>query len=275
MTGHKQIEKSLKRPDSFQDHILKAIMFVKGNKQRVLLLASPVIAIVVIGYAVFSWTSHQAANRRGELAKIAALQSEEQTNVDKQREETQKKIDALRVTPTGADGKKAEISADNLAVITKLEMQIADIKPDTSKSTAEFKAFYDKNTGNPEGWMAGLSWAGRQLEDGKVTEARPVVEAISKASTSNNFYQIASRLMLIGILEDAGEFDAAIKECDILVSLSSDETKPMAMLAKGRIQYFKKSFPEARTVLNELITKFASSPEATTARSLVASMGPA
>ena len=275
MAGHKQIEQALKRPDSFQDHILKAIMYVKGNKQRTFMLMTPLLALGIIGYAAFSWTSHQSSKRRGELSKIGAIQAEAQTNMEKVRENLQKQIDVLRTTKPAADGKKTDISADSLAAVTKLELQIADLKPDTTKSTAEYKKFYDANLSNQEGWMAGLTWAGQQLSDGKDAEARPVVEAISKASTSSNFYQVASRLMLIGILEDTAEFDAAIKESDVLISLSTDETKPVALLTKGRLQYFKKAFPEARIVLNELIEKFGTTPEATTARSLVASMGPA
>lgn len=81
--------------------------------------------------------------------------------------------------------------------------------------------------------------------------------------------------MLIGILEDTGEFDAALKECDILLGLATDDAKPAVLLTKGRLQYFKKSFPEARTALNEIIEKHASSPEATKARSLMTAMGPA
>ena len=82
-------------------------------------------------------------------------------------------------------------------------------------------------------------------------------------------------LMLVGIMEDAGEFDAAIKECDVLNGLATDEVKPSILLTKGRLQYFKKAYPEARTVLSEIVEKFASSPEATKARSLMAAMGSA
>lgn len=275
MAGHKQIEQALKRPDSFQDHILKAIAAVKDNKQRAFMIMSPLLAVCIVGYAVFSWSSRQSANRRSAISKIGGMQAKEVASLDKVREDLQKQIDVLRTAKPSADGKKTEISAENLGAITKLELQISSLKPDKSQSIAEYKKFYDANTTNQEGWMAGLSWAGAQLEDGKDAEARAVAEAISKASTTNNFYQTVSRLMLIGIMEDASEFDNAIKESDVLISLSSDETKPMALLAKGRLQYFRKSFPEARIALKELIEKFATSPEASTARSLVAAMGPA
>jgi hypothetical protein len=80
--------------------------------------------------------------------------------------------------------------------------------------------------------------------------------------------------MLIGILEDAAEYDAGIKECDTLSTIATDESKPAVLLAKGRLQYFKKAMPEARTVLNELIEKHGSTPEATKARGMIAMMGP-
>ena len=275
MAGHKQIEQALKRPDNFQDNILRAIAYVKENKQRAFMIMSPLLAVCIVGYAVFSWSSRQAANRRGEVSKIGAVQAKEVASLDKARADLQKQIDDLRATKPSADGKKTELSAEDLVTVTKLELQISTLKPDKSKSTAEYKKFYDANTLNQEGWMAGLSWAGVQLEEGKAADARTVAEAISKASTSNNFYQTVSRMMLIGIMEDASEFDAAIKESDVIISLASDETKPMALLAKGRLQYFKKSFPEARLALKELIEKFATSSEASTARSLIAAMGPA
>ena len=188
MTGHKQIEQSLKRPDSFQDHILKGIQFVTKNKQRVMLMLSPVIVVAVIGYSVFAWMNHKASSRRAELAKIMSLTVDEQNNVGKQREEIQKQIETLRASKPGADGKVPEPSADALAKITGLEKQMADIKPDTSRSTEAYKKFYEKNKTTAEGWMAGLTWSGRQLQENKTADARPVVEEISKSSTSNKFY---------------------------------------------------------------------------------------
>lgn len=276
MTGHKQVEQSLKKPDSFQDQILKGIQFLTANKKRLLMFASPVIAVAIIGYGVTSWMNHKTASRRAELAKILAIQTEEQNDVGKRREDIQKEIDAIRATQKkDPKGKKLELSADELAKVTELEKKMADLKPDTAKSTEAYKKFYDANKDKAEGWMAGLAWAGRQLQDNKVTEARPVVETIAKASTSNKFYQLSARFMLIGILEEVEEYDAAIKECDTLASIATDDAKPAVLLAKGRLQYFKKSLPEARTVLNELIEKHGSSPEATKARGIIAMMGPA
>ena len=275
MTSHKQHEQSLKRPDSFQDKILKAINFATTNKIQILKLLSPIVAVALIGYGVYSWRSHKASDRRADLAKIFAMATEEQSGVSKRREEIQKQIDAIRATKPATEGKKAELSAENLATITALESSMGDLKPDNTKSSDALKNFYDTNKDVAEGWIAGLTWSSRQLQEDKTTEARPIVEAIAKASTSNKFYQLTSRFMLVGILEDSGEFDAAIKECDILAGLATDDAKPAILLAKGRLQYFKKSYAESRTVLSEILDKHASSPEATKARSLMAAMGPA
>ena len=275
MTGHKQLEKTLKRPDDFQGYILSGIQFITANRRTVLLMLSPVIAVAVIGYAVFAWMNHKSAARRADLAGVLAIQAEEQTNLNKTREDLQKQIEELRAVKPGADGKKTELSAETLTNITNLEKQSADLKPDATKSTAAFKKFYDEHPDSVEGWMAGLTWASSQLRDNKVADARPVIEAIVKGSTSNKFYQMNARFMLIGILEDAGDFDAAIKECDVLVGLATDDAKPAILLTKGRLQYFKKAFPEARASLNEIVDKHGSTPEATRARSLMAAMGPA
>jgi predicted negative regulator of RcsB-dependent stress response len=275
MTGQKTKDQALKRPDSFQDQILTGINFVSSNKQRVLMMMAPLLIVASGVYATFLWTQKKADSRRAELAKILTLHSDEEGSLAKRREEIQKQIEPLRNTKTDKDGKKTATSPENLATITKLEKQIADLKPDHTKSMAEFKGFYDANPETVEGWMAGLKWASNQLQAAQTAEARKIVEQIAKASSSNKFYQMNSRFILIGLMEDAGEFDAALKECEILAKLASDDAMPSVLLSKARLQYFKKSFDDSRASLKEILEKYASSPEATKARGLMAIMGAA
>jgi len=275
MTGQKTRDQSLKRPDSFQDQVLTAINFVTTNKQRVLMMMAPLLIVASGVYATYLWTQKKAENRRAELAKILTQHSDEESSVAKKREEIQKQIEPLRNTKTDKDGKKTPTSPENLATITKLEKQIADLKPDHTKSLGEFKRFYDANSDTVEGWMAGLKWASNQLQDSQSGDARKVVEQVAKASASNKFYQMNSRFILIGLMEDAGEFDAALKECEILIKIASDDAMPSVLLTKARIQFFKKSFDEAKTSLKEILDKHSSSPEATKARGLMAIMGAA
>lgn len=285
MTTHKQIEQQLKRPDSFQDSILKSIDFVKANKQKVALMIAPILAVALVGYGVFAWQQSQAAQRRAELAKLFTMQNDEATSIDKQKETIQKEIDLLRnptaPAPKTADGKaapaetKPELTAETLLKIGELEAKLATAKPDHAASAAAFKSFYDAHKSYAEGWMAGLSWAGHQLSLGKAAEVRPVLEDIVKSSTAHTFYQIQSRFMLTGVLEELGEFDAALKEAEILTGLVGDEAKPMVLLMKGQLLYFKDDKPAARVILSEIVEKHGSTREAQTARSLLAEIGPA
>ena len=275
MTGQKIKDQALKRPDSFQDHVLNGINFVSTNRQRVLMMMAPLLIVASGVYATYLWTQKKADSRRAALAKILTHYSDEENSVAKQREELQKKIEPLRSTKTGKDGKKLPNSSENLAAITKLEKQAADLKPDHTKSMSEFKRFYDSNSDTVEGWMAGLKWASNQLQESQIPEARKVVEQIAKASSSNKFYQMNSRFILIGLMEDAGEFDAALKECEVLMKLASDDALPSILLTRGRLQFFKKSFDDARASLKEILDKHSSSPEATKARGLMAIMGAA
>jgi predicted negative regulator of RcsB-dependent stress response len=275
MTGQKTRDQSLKRPDSFQDQVLTAINFVTTNKQRVLMMMAPLLIVASGVYATYLWTQKKAENRRAELAKILTQHSDEESSVAKKREEIQKQIEPLRNTKTDKDGKKTPTSPENLATITKLEKQIADLKPDHTKSLVEFKRFYDANSDTVEGWMAGLKWASNQLQESQSGDARKVVEQVAKASAANKFYQMNSRFILIGLMEDAGEFDGALKECEILIKIASDDAMPSVLLTKARIQFFKKSFDDAKTSLKEILDKHSSSPEATKARGLMAIMGAA
>jgi predicted negative regulator of RcsB-dependent stress response len=279
MTTHKQIEKQLKRPDSFQDTGLKIVNYLTQNKARIALMLSPILAVAVIGYGVMAWQKGQATKRRAELAKISAMVAEEQDGVAKQAEALQKEIDTLR-TPTTPDPKNPEQkpatqSAESLLKIATLETKIKELKPDHSKSTAAFKEFYAANKSTAEGWMAGISWASTALGENKLTDAKVVVEEITKSSTAQKFFQIQSRYMLAGILEDLGEFDAALKEAEILSGLVDEDAKPMMLLLKAQILYFKKDLPAARPVLTEIVEKHGSTREAQTARSLLAEIGPA
>lgn len=276
MSGHKQIEQQLKRPDTFQQTIMKGINYATSNPARVVKMLTPLILIALVGYGIQSWRTRQANHRRAEIAKIFMMQTDENNAVVKQQEATRKEIDALRNPADAkpdATGKKPELTADTLLKISALEKKLTDTKPDHAGSTTAFKKFYDGNKNNAEGWLAGMSWAGYQLEHGKVADVKPVLEEITKVSLDHKFYQIQSRFMLANVLEELGEFDAALKEAEVLTSLVDDEGRPMILLLKGQLLYFKKD-AGARAVLTEIVDKHGSTKEAQTARSLLSEMGP-
>jgi tetratricopeptide (TPR) repeat protein len=273
MTEQKTKDKPLKGRDSFQGQILNAINFISVNKKRILMMMAPILVVTSAVYATFLWTEKKADSRRAALAQILSTFADEENSVAKQREELQRQIESLRNKNPEKKGQKSSPSAEDLASITKLEKQIADLKPDHTNSISEFRKFYDSHAKTVEGWMAGLKWASHQLQNTQASDTRKVVEDIAKASSSNKFYQMNSRFILIGMMEDAGEFDAALKECEILLKLASDEAMPSVLLTKGRLQFFKKSYEDSKTSLKEILDKHSSSPEASKARGLMAIMG--
>ena len=96
------------------------------------------------------------------------------------------------------------------------------------------------------------------------------MEVVAKESVKVPVFQIQSRMILIGINEDAGNYDAALKDAEYLISMADDELKPKVLLAKGRIQMLKDAKAEAKATLDDLIAKHANSPEAQKARSMLA-----
>jgi predicted negative regulator of RcsB-dependent stress response len=274
MTSHKQIEKSLKRPDTFQETLLNALDFMKNNPKKIALMIAPLILVICGGLGFYLFQKSAAVKRRAELAAISAMQMDEARNVAKKIESIQKEIDALRKSP-GSDPKKPELSAESLLKIGTLEKQLTELKPDHSGSAKAFRDFYDKNKKVTEGWMAGISWASFELENRRIADAKTILEEIVKSSTGHKFYQIQSRLMLANCLGEIGDFDNALKETDVLLGLVEDDAKAMALLLKGELLYFKKDAVNARTVLSELLEKHGSTREAQFARSLLAELGPA
>ncbi|MCX6116990.1 MAG: tetratricopeptide repeat protein, partial [Proteobacteria bacterium] len=281
MSTSKQAEKILKRPDSFQELGMKLVDYLVNNKSKVALMLSPLLLVALIGYGYFYMQKHQSAKRRTELAKITMMQSKEREAVGTRMEEVQKQIDILKATPSTPassakpGAKEPAIDAATLLKIAQLEKSLKDMKPDHGPSAESFKSFYNSNKSNAEGWMAGISWASYTLSQGKLSDVKPILEEIVGASQAHKFYQLQSRYMLAGINEDLGDFDAALKQAEILTGLADDETKPMMLMLKGQILYFKKDLAGARPILNEIIEKHGSTREAQTARSLLAEIGPA
>lgn len=278
MTTHKHLVQELKRPDTFQEKGLKLITWATQNQSKVALMFVPVLVVAGVGYGVYFFSEKSADTRRKNLSSIMALVTEEQNGVSKNKESMQKEVDTIRSTATAkktADGKPGLPTAEEMLKISELEKKMADLKPDHGASTAKFKEFYDKNPATAEGWMAGLTWSRKQLDDGKLSEARPVIEAIVKASTAHKLYQIQSRFMLANVLDELGEFDTALKETEVLVGLVDDDAKAMVLLMKGQIQYFKKDFPSAKSTLGEIVEKHGSTREASLARALISEIGSA
>jgi predicted negative regulator of RcsB-dependent stress response len=268
---HKEHIKSLKGPDQFQ---VKVMSWLDWGLKNVKLLGFVVAPLIVIAAGWFGYQYFQNKQRDArleELGKAQIVYEGEQRKANDARQEIMKKVQELdaKAAPD-KDGKTPPADPKVQAEKDALTKQAEAIKADHTASTTEFLAFYKKYDGTPEGWMAGMTAARLLLEKEKLQEARPILENVLSKSKDSPFYQTQARLALIGVLEEQGEYDAALTELDQLDKVIDKDLKPKVLLARGRLQLLKNSKDDAKATFNTLIETHGTSPEAQKARSIQA-----
>ena len=268
--------KKLKAPDFFQVRLMSMFDWVLKNLKLFALMLLPLAFVLLAGFAWQWYSGYQSDKRLDSLAAVEDVFSQELLDSGKRREEIQKKIDALgAANPAAPDDKtKKDVALAETAQIAaqrkELEVLRDLIKPDHSNSLEVFKKYFEQHSGKSEGWMAGMRAVSILLGMKKEVDARPIVETVAKESIAVPFYQIQSRMILVGLNEDAGNFDEALKDVETLIGLADEELQPKMLFAKGRIQLLKDAKTDAKTTLDELVSKHANSPEAQKARSMLA-----
>lgn len=268
---HKEHVKSLKGPDQFQVQVMSWLDWAAKN---VKLLGFVVVPLAVIALGWFGYQYMENQRREGRLVELGKAQityDTEQRKASDARQEILKKVEALdKQAKPDKDGKVPPADPKVQAEKDALTKQAEAIKADHAQSTTEFLAFYKKYEGTPEGWMAGMTASRLLLEKEKLAEARPILENVLAKSTSSPFYQTQARLALIGVLEEQGEYDAALAQLDQLDKVIDKDLKPKVLLAKGRLQLLKNAKADAKATFSTLIEAHGASPEAQKARSIQA-----
>ncbi len=285
--NYKEQKKALKQPDQFQAKGMAFLDWLMKNTNKVIMVAVPVV-LVFVASAGYKYVQEQRRDKRlEELGKVQVVYEDEQRVALKQRQDIAKQVEEIdkKINPAAAaapvDPTKTTAATtppapavpaapDPKLVLEKvtLEKKMEDIKADHSKSIGLFAEFFKKYEGTPEGWMAGMTNARLLAEQEKVSEAKPVLEEVIKHSKDSNFYQTQSRLALVGILEELGDFDGALAQVDALDKTVEADLKPKILLAKGRLQMLKNSNADAKATFNTLIETHGTSPEAQKARSI-------
>lgn len=285
--SHKEQAKALKGPDAFQMRVMQAMDWLMKNLRLILLALAPVVVVLI---AALAWQYYNKVRKNSRLEELGAVQvvfdeelkkaSDAQMALSKQIDEIDKKIAAAtpppaatEATPDGAPAApKTETPVDPKLKADKdaLEKKLTAIKPDHSGSVDKFKAFFDKYPQTPEGWMAAMTAARIFADQGKIAEARPVLETVLANSRGNGFYQAQARLSLIGMLEESADYDKALAEIEQLDKVVDQEMKPRVLLAKGRLQWLKNDKDAANATFKALIEAHAASPEAQKARAIQA-----
>lgn len=271
---YKEQKKAMKQPDEFQKKGILFLDWLFRNTDKVFYIAIPVILVFAASSGYKYYQEERRNDRLEELGKVQVIFEAEQRAAFNQRQEISKQIDELEKkinppAPTGGEAvKPAAPDPKLLADKAALEKKMDDIQADHQQSTGKFLEFFKKYENTPEGWMAGMTAARLMAEQKKVADARPVLETVIAKSKDNRFYQTQSRLSLIGILEELGDYDAALTHVDALEKSVDADLKPKILLAKGRLQMLKNSKDDAKATFNSLIESHGSSPEAQKARSI-------
>lgn len=274
---YKEQKKAMKQPDEFQKKGILFLDWLMKNTNKLIYVAVPVV-LVFAASAAYKYIQEERRNDRlEELGKVQVIYEAEQRAAFKQRQDIAKQIEDIekKLNPAPAAGadpaKPAPAPAQDPKLIAEketLEKKMEDIQADHQQSTAKFLEFFKKYENTPEGWMAGMTAARLLAEQKKVAEARPVLETVIDKSKDSRFYQTQARLSLIGILEELGDFDAAMTHVDSLEKTVDADLKPKILLAKGRLQMLKNAKDDAKATFNSLIESHGASPEAQKARSI-------
>lgn len=277
--SHKEQLKALKGPDAFQARVLLALEWLTKNTRLLLVLIAPVVVVLIASLGWRYVTKVRKDQRLAALGQVQIIFDGELRKAGDARQAVNKEIEAIDKKISEAAAKNPNQAADAApppadpaltAEKDTLEKKLEAIKPDHSQSVLKFKEYFAAHPDTAEGWMAAMTAAGIFANEAKFAEARPLLEAVVSQSKNHTFYQAQARLSLVGVLEEAGEFDQALAQIEALDKQAGKDLKPRLLLAKGRILLLKNDQEQAKATFSNLIDNFAASAEAQKARSIQA-----
>jgi predicted negative regulator of RcsB-dependent stress response len=290
VTGNKQAQKELKRPDKFQIELMQIADWIAKHRKQLLNFALlPIASIIAVGLTYQKVQEHRTETRADELSKIDVVFEKENEAADKQRKLIQEKMAKLVEAPKPAGGEAnspekvanpEEAASKPVAVVLdpkaveaetkKFEAELKLIKPDHTESLVSYQKYFDANASNPEGWRAGMRAVNIQVELRKYSDAALTAERLLKQALALDFYQVQVRMLYVSILEELDRYDDALKELDLLTKLADEALQPKVLLTKGRIEILKNNKTAAHTTFEGLIAKHAASAEAQKAKTIMA-----
>lgn len=257
--------------DQLQKKGFELSHWMESNKFIVLGLLA-IIVLCVFASAFFALKmKDKGQGYSAELASIDSTYRSEIQSVSSRAQTFQEKIKEIdeklnKIKPDSPDAiKKIGLEAEKKAFSEKLTA----LKPDHNKSAALFHEYFKKNQTDVSGWRAGIMAASIFTETEKFADAKAILVDLSERSSNDSFYGWRSRLMLVGVLEQLGEYDDGIIHSDKLIKFAAEDLKPTALLAKARLQMLKSDAEAAKTTFSEIISKHQESDEAKTAKGLM------
>ena len=261
----KKDELNLKGPDVFQIKAAQSVEYLKANSTLVVAVVGIVLfsAIGAIGYDYYS--KSQVEKRQLALSEVDQLFANEAKTFEDKKAEIEKELDSLKLK------NKEKATPELKASIDSLQKKLDGMtSPDHSGSMVAYKKVSEDFSGSPQGMVAAIQYASLLFGDGKLAEAKSVLLGFTKNSAKYPVIRAQSGMLLIGVLEDLGEFDQALSEAESLSKDVGKELQARVLLSMGRIHYLKRDLDSARKVFDELIESHKNSQESEKARSLKA-----
>ena len=264
----KKTYRAMKRPDAFQKKFFRAMDWAVVHKKRLGFMSVVASTLIVASLSLWFWERHRTQGRQAELATIDGTFSEEERIAYEQREKLQKSVTALEEElkkggPQADTGKKSELEAK------KKEME--ELKSNHSGSIEKYLAFYQHAKGTPEGSKAALSVVQDYLKNEKFQEAAQLLqEVLTNSGHHGDFFQIQVRSLYTSVLEELGQFDAALEQVALLTKAVKSDDMARVLLVKGRLEHFAGKKEASQATFDQLLKDFATSNEATKARALKA-----
>lgn len=269
-------QKDLRRPDRFQSAGLAILAKIMQNKQWMLGLVAGILGIVILLAAWSFWQHKVGGQRRDSLASIEKAYAGELKKADDQRQEIQTQLDKLEAADApkdvapGADANSPPLNAESLMKKLELESRIKQIKADHSDSLPKFREFFANNQTSPEGWLAGMRASSILIERREFPVAKEVLQGVMTASKGSAFYQIQSRMALVGLLEEEKDFDGAVKLIDEVLPLAqNDGLKAQALWIKANALQLKGDKVACESVYKEIVEKYPTSRESGRAKAMI------
>lgn len=183
------------------------------------------LGFVCIGAGLLSWNSYVKAVDREET--IAFLKA--QTVYDSELEAFSKKLE----------------NNQNLE-------QIADLRPDHSKSTPLFKEYAEKYADTPLGWQAALRVAQELIKEGDGEGAARLLSPIASRTRRFPVLQTKVRRTLAGLYADQGDYAKALAEVAIIEKIKENPVPDQTLLFKGQLLYLNGDKEGARDIFRKL-----------------------
>ena len=263
--------KALKGPDEFQVKVGAAIDWAVRNVRVLGYIVVPCAAVIIalLGYRYLQ--SNRKDARLVELGRAQSLYNSEIRKMSDLQKPILKQIEDLeaKAKPKTGSENGAALTPEQEKEIAALKKRAEDIKADHGPSLAEFTAFFKKYDSFPEGWQAAMTAAHILVEDHKLSDAIPLLDAVVNKAKTEPLYPTLAQLELAGLAEEKGEFDRELTILDNLEKTIDSNLKAQVLLMRGRALMLKGDQAGAKSTLGSLVDGYASSSEAQKARSLL------